>query len=126
MTKTKIAVACFLWLFIAGCTVANDSDGGSVNMGPGSAELTWDAPASNVDGTPLDDLVGYIVLYGSSPGSYTVSKTTDLSTSYSVSGLATDTKYYFAVKAVDFSGNESMVSAEVCRMIGENGSNSSC
>jgi hypothetical protein len=34
---------------------------------PRFVTLRWDVPQANVDGTPLDDLAGYIILLGSDP-----------------------------------------------------------
>src|SRR4030067_1427045 len=32
--------------------------------------LTWDAPTTNTDGSPLTDLAGYKIYYGDSSGQY--------------------------------------------------------
>jgi hypothetical protein len=70
--------------------------------------LTWSAPTENADGTPVTNLAGYRVYYGTSPG--------DLSQSIEVSGAATTTymvenlaagTYYFAIAAYNTSGVES-------------------
>ncbi len=66
------------------------------------------------------DLAGYRVYYGTASRSYgtpeAVAKTT---TCCSFDGLAKGTTYYFAVTAVDASGNESGYSAEVSKFIAE-------
>ncbi len=76
--------------------------------------LTWDAPTTNADGTPLTDLAGYKVYYGTSSRDYT--KTIDVgnTTTYQITGLSGGT-YYFAVTAYDTSGNESDYSEEVSK-----------
>ncbi len=66
------------------------------------------------------DLAGYRVYHGTASRSYgapeAVAKTT---TCCSFDGLAKGTTYYFAVTAVDTSGNESGYSAEVSKFIAE-------
>ncbi len=37
---------------------------GAASAGSGVASLQWETPPSKVDGTPLDDLAGYRILYG--------------------------------------------------------------
>ena len=92
----------------AGCCSGCCSSGGS----SGSVTLRWDAPSTNSDGTPLTDLAGYIVYYGTFSGNYpdsvNVGNITKLSRNLS-SGI-----WCFAVTAVDTSGNESDLSNEVC------------
>ena len=82
---------------------------------PGLATLTWNAPATNTDGTPLTDLSGYKIYYGTASGNY--SQTIDVGgiTSSTVSNLTDGTTYYFAVTAYDTSGNESAYSNEVSK-----------
>jgi subtilisin family serine protease len=52
-----------------------------------------------------NDLGGYTLLWGTSPGQLGSSLEAGLSSSATVSGLAFDTTYYFAVRARDGSGN---------------------
>lgn len=74
--------------------------------------LSWNAPTTYTDGTPMTDLTGYKIYYGTSSGNY--SNVTDVGnvTSYTVANLATGT-YYFAVTAYDSAGVESAYSNEV-------------
>ncbi len=81
--------------------------------------LTWDPPTTNADGTPLTDLAGYKVYYGTSSGNYTTSIDVNNVTTYTVTGLQPGT-YYFAVTAYDTSGNESDYSEEVSTTINGN------
>src|SRR5687767_6502029 len=46
----------------------------------GTAALAWVAPTQNADGSPLSDLAGYRILYGTTPGDYT--KTVTISSPY--------------------------------------------
>jgi hypothetical protein len=77
----------------------------------GSATVTWNANTES-------DLAGYRVYYGTSsrtitnyPNSISVGKVMTAT----ISGLTKGTKYYFAVKAVDTSGNLSGYSLEVTK-----------
>ena len=74
----------------------------------GSATLTWQPPTERTDGTPLTDLAGYRILYGTSPGNYTtkISVTNPGLTSYVVNNLSQGT-WYFVMTAYDTTGEES-------------------
>ncbi len=77
----------------------------------GSAILSWQAPTENVDGTPLTNLAGFRIAYGSSPSS--LSTIVELAnpglTTHTVTGLGSGT-WYFAVRAYTTSGAESDLS----------------
>ncbi|MBZ0156183.1 MAG: fibronectin type III domain-containing protein, partial [Alphaproteobacteria bacterium] len=79
-----------------------------------SAALSWDAPTTNTDGSPLTDLAGYKLYYGTSSGSYSQTINVGTTSSYTVTGLLGGT-YYFAVTAYDSEGNESAYSNEVSK-----------
>jgi Putative Ig domain len=76
-------------------------------LGSGVASLQWEMPPSKVSGEPLDDLVGYRILYGrsSSDLDHSVLITDPTVTSYQFSTL-TSGVWYFAVVAVNSSGLE--------------------
>ncbi len=101
-----------LSLTLAGC-----GDGGS-GSSSGSVTLMWDAPTTNADGTPLTDLNGYKIYYGTSSGSYgTPINVSDVNaTNYTVDSLSSGT-WCFAITAYDTSLNESDYSNEVCTNI---------
>ncbi len=119
-----------LLLITAGCGGCGGGGGsGSSSNGNGSshsATLTWDAPTTNVDGTPLTDLAGYKVYYGTPSHNYTSvvnvgmasCQTTNGKTecTYTVEGLTPGT-YYFAVTAYDTEGDMSVYSNEVSKTI---------
>ena len=67
--------------------------------------LTWTAPSVNVDGSPLTDLAGYNVLYGTAMGNYTVNRTVPNQTTYTLTGLVGGQTYYMVIKSRDTSGN---------------------
>lgn len=78
--------------------------------------VTWEAPTTNEDGSPLTDLAGYKVYYGTDSNSYqSVVDVGDVLT-YSLIGLDEGT-YYIAVTAYDTSANESDYSNEVSKVI---------
>jgi hypothetical protein len=86
------------------------------NSTTGSASLAWSAPTTNVDGTPLTDLAGFKVYYGTTPGVY-ASIVVGAATSYNVVGLTKGQIYYFTVTAYDSSGYESDYAAMVSKLI---------
>jgi hypothetical protein len=77
------------------------------DVGTGVASLQWEVPASKVNGSPLDDLAGYRILYGRTTDDldHSVLIADPTETSYEVSALASGT-WYFAVVAVNASGLE--------------------
>jgi Fibronectin type III domain len=70
--------------------------------------LSWTAPSKNTDGSPLTDLAGYHIYYGTSAGAWTSTITVldAAETSYVVAGLAPGT-YYFTVVAFNADGVDS-------------------
>jgi hypothetical protein len=74
----------------------------------GSATLNWTPPTQNTDGSPLSDLSGYIIFYGTNASSLSqqISLSDPSLSTYVVPGLSTGT-WYFAVKAVTTSGVDS-------------------
>jgi len=85
----------------------------------GSATLSWAAPTQNSDGSPLLDLAGYKVYWGTSSGNYTNSVTLNGAgmTTYVVENLLSGTTYYFAVTSFNSDGLESDFSNEASKTI---------
>lgn len=85
----------------------------------GSATLDWEAPTANADGTPLTDLAGYKIRYGTNPGS--LDQVIDVNnpglTTYVVEDLAPAT-WYFAISSVNSEGVESQATGVVWTTIG--------
>ena len=83
-----------------------------------SAVLTWEAPTVNTNGTPLTDLAGYRIYYGSNATdlSHTVQTSLGLQT-YVIENLEAGT-WYFAIRAVTSAGTESALSDIVAKTIG--------
>ena len=88
----------------------------TANNTHGSATLAWSPPTTNVDGTPLNDLAGFKVYYGTTPGAYT-SIVVGAVTTYNLVGLTKGQTYYFTVTAYDTSGYESDYAAVVSKLI---------
>lgn len=84
----------------------------------GSATLSWDAPTTRTDGTPLQDLAGYAILYGRMSGTYDYRIDVDNPgvLTYVVENLVPG-EWYFALIAYDADGTESDYSNEVTRTI---------
>jgi hypothetical protein len=78
----------------------------------GSATLSWNAPTQNTDGTPLTDLAGYTIYYGSSPNALmqNIQVANAGATSYVVSNLSSGT-YFFTVAANASDGTQSAQSS---------------
>ena len=82
----------------------------------GDATLSWAAPATYTNGTPLTDLAGYKVHYGTAPGAYSQSADVGKVTSYKIANL-TNATYFFAVTAYNTSQVESAYSNEVSKSV---------
>ncbi len=83
----------------------------SIGTGTGSATVSWTPPTTHEDGTPLSNLAGYKVYYGTDQNSLStvVSVTNPGLAIYTIDGLTAGT-YYFSVTAVEASGTESTFS----------------
>jgi len=76
-----------------------------------SVVLAWDP-------VPGDGIAGYRLYYGLASRNYTKTVEVGLAPTATVSGLAGGVMYYFAVTAVDFSGQESDFSEEISFSLG--------
>jgi hypothetical protein len=78
----------------------------------GSATLSWDAPVENTNGSPLNDLAGYTIYYGTNSAdlTQTIKITDPTETTYVVDNLSAGT-YYFSVAADASDGTQSSLSA---------------
>ena len=83
-----------------------------------TTNLTWTAPTTNTDGSPLTDLGSYRVYRGnSSGGAKTLLATvTAPVTAYQDSSTLEGLNCY-AITAVDLDGNESNYSNEACKFV---------
>ncbi len=87
-------------------------------IGTGSAMLEWTPPTENNDGSPLVDLAGYRVYWGTQPGSYTNVVTIDNASvsTYVVENLSPGS-YEFVVTAFNTFGVESIFSNTAAEQI---------
>ena len=79
----------------------------ATNVFAGDAILEWDPPETSTE------VVGYMIHYGTSPGSYTNVIDVGNVTSYTVSGLIDGQAYYFSVTAYDAAHLESEYANEI-------------
>ena len=87
------------------------SGGNSVPTGNQSLTVNWDVPTKNSDGSNLTDLSGYKIYYGISSNSLAKVVSVSLGyTSFTIENLASNTKYYFAIKAINSKNVESFFS----------------
>jgi hypothetical protein len=78
----------------------------------GTALLTWVPPTQNADGSPLTNLAGFMVYWGTTPGNYSnsVRLTNPGLTTYLVENLLPGTTYYFVTTAFNSQNQESVFS----------------
>lgn len=98
----------------ASVTVVINKDSGA----SGSVTLSWEAPTTREDGTPLTNLAGFRIQYGR------MSKIYDYEIDIDNPGLQTYVvenlkpgKWYFAAIAYDSNGLESNLSSQVSRVV---------
>ena len=77
--------------------------------------LTWNAPTTNSDGSPLTDLAGYNLYYGTSSGNYTNTIRVGNATTYILNLSAGS--YYFVATAYNSLGVESSESNQVVKTV---------
>lgn len=83
-----------------------------------SVTVRWDPPTTNADGSPLTDLSGFRVYYGTQTATY--DDWIDVADAAATSAVVDNLQpglYYFAVTALDPNGNESVPSDEVSSMV---------
>jgi len=110
-------------LYTLTCTGAGGSVNESVNVtvvlsSNGTALLSWTPPTENTDGSPLTDLAGYKIRYGTSPGNYSDTEIINDPglTSFMIEDLAS-ADWYFVMTSFNDSGIESGYSTEVSKTI---------
>ncbi len=93
---------------------SGSSSSSSTTASTDTVTINWTPPTENTNDTPLTNLAGYNIHYGTSSGNLTnkISVSNPGIATYVVSNLAPG-KYYFAVAAVNSSGTESALSAQV-------------
>jgi hypothetical protein len=81
----------------------------ATNLSTGKATVSWTPPTQNVDGTPLTNLAGYRIVYGTQPTVLTqvITLNDPAAKSFVVDNLPAPQQYYFAIKAVNTVNAES-------------------
>jgi hypothetical protein len=76
----------------------------------GVATLSWTPPTQNIDGSPLTDLAGYRIVYGTSATALnqSIQIANPTAQTYTIKGLS-PLAYYFAVKSYNSAGAESVL-----------------
>lgn len=84
----------------------------------GSATVSWVAPTTNSDGSPLTNLAGYTIHYGNSATALnqTVQVASASAVSYVLTNLSSGT-WYFAVSAYTSAGTQSSLSSVASKTI---------
>ncbi len=90
----------YIWNYLGYPTFVRDT-----SAAPGNKKVTvnWSANAAN------ENIDHYLLYYGTSSGIYGLPVNVGNVTSYTVTGLANGTIYYFAVTAVDGDGDEGII-----------------
>jgi hypothetical protein len=133
LRQSAVSLAACCMLALVGCggsdgntTTPPPSSGGGNNGGTtggstntvGSASLRWAAPTTNSDGTPLTDLAGYHIYYGTNADLLSNEIPVEATqTSLVINNLAVGTTYYFAITALNSTGSESSLSDTVSKTI---------
>ena len=98
----------------AGNASGTSAAASAITLAPNTTTLAWDAVTH-------PNLSGYRIYYGTAPGIYLQPVGSGVSvgniTSFTVTGLTSGTRYYFAVTAFDTANNESAFSNEVFKDI---------
>jgi len=112
-TPTEADIGVYDDIVIAATDGADDASIGPFSIevtavAGGAAELSWEAPTENEDGSPLTDLAGYKIYWGTQPDEYTNSVTIDnpAVVTYVLENLVPAT-YYFVATAFNADGTES-------------------
>ena len=84
----------------------------------GSVTLSWTAPTENEDNSPLADLAGYKIHYGTQAGQYSNMIYIDdpTTTSYKFNNLSPGI-HYFAITAINIDGRESALSNMIAKTV---------
>lgn len=99
------------------CSGPSGSELGMVTVRVVDKVLRWQAPTQNVDGSPLTDLAGYVIYWGTTSRNYTGSHTINSPTTTEWEATMAPGSYYFAMTAFDGENNESGYSNEVLKII---------
>jgi hypothetical protein len=126
-TVKLLKLTCVLTLGILWLTGCDDQSGSPLGSSPSSAsgapgsgiaELSWEAPTTDTNGSALTNLSGYRIYYGADKAE--LNQTVDINSvgmqTYVIDNLGTGT-WYFAIKAITNTGVESALSSVVSKTI---------
>jgi hypothetical protein len=98
--------------FVGAATCVNGASGAAP-----AATLSWTAPTTNTDGSPIATPLTYTLYQGTTSGGEVSVATGITATTDTINtGLADSATYYFEVVVVDAHGNQSAKSNEVCKV----------
>lgn len=115
MTKI-IPLALFITITTLSCgggsaqpTTSSISPPATTPAGTTSVKLNWTPPTKNTDASELQDLSGYNIYYGLSSTNLNQTRAVldPTASTATITGLSTDTVYYFSVKAFNSKNIES-------------------
>jgi hypothetical protein len=121
--KMKLLACIAFLLSLSGCGGGSGSDVTVVDLGDGTALVSWSPPLENTDGSILMNLAGYRIYYGNAPRDYDNTITIDNigMSSYLIESLDEESldepDWYFAMTAFNSLGFESDYSNEVYKAI---------
>jgi Fibronectin type III domain len=107
-TQLRLTSLLVLALVLGACSEKSSTGSTISSSSAGSVTLMWVPPTDNTNGTPLTDLAGYHIHYGTSPDNLTqvIELAGTSNTEFELGGLAPGT-YYFSVTAYTTMGTES-------------------
>ncbi len=103
--------------FRLSCSGASGTALASVTVEVLDNVVRWVRPTQNVDGSPLTDLAGYLIYWGSESRRYGSSVRIDDPDATEWEANIAPGSYYFAMTAIDVDGHESDYSNEVAMII---------
>ncbi len=99
-----------VWFLTLACLALG---GSSTPLEAATVSLAWDPPVNNTDGSPVANLAGYRLYYGTNSQAYSSQITVGLSPTATVSNLQEGVTYYFSAVAFNETGIESSFSEAV-------------
>lgn len=113
LLMTTVLSVTFLSAAAAQTAVTGSQPAGAIEPVPGVAMLQWSRPVQNSDGSPLTDLAGYVILYGTgSPVLYNWFFVDADVTELELGNLAAG-DWYFLIASVNTAGVTSQLSPTV-------------
>lgn len=102
----------------SGGTSGSKSGGTTPVAHANTVTINWTPPTENTNGSPLTNLAGYDIHYGTSSGNLSrkIAVSNPGIATYVVSNLSAG-RYYFAVAAVNSAGTESPLSSQVSAIV---------